>query len=131
MPSREAKGGMRLRRVMVVEDEALVALNEEAIVRDMTGAQTVVAHSLAEARQHAASGDVDLALLDVTLPDGNCFEVADVLRENATPYIFVTASPRTDIPLRHRAAPVVSKPFHEGELRTALTTFLVPPPRRH
>jgi DNA-binding response OmpR family regulator len=111
---------------MVVEDEALVALNEEAIVRDMTGADTTIVHTAAEAKVAAQSGSIDLALLDISLPDGNTFEVADVLRAHATPYIFVTAYGLNEIPLRHRSAPVVNKPFHEAELRTALTALLVP-----
>lgn len=120
---------MRLRKVMIVEDEALVAQDEAEIVRDMTRATVVLAHTLQSAKRIAAGGDVDLALLDIVLPDGLIFELADELREHATPYIFVTAYGMPDIPLQHRAAPHLIKPFRETTLRSALSTLLVPPVR--
>lgn len=114
---------------MIVEDEALLALDEAEVVRDMTGAETVVVHTLAAAMREASFGHVDLALLDVALPDGEVFELADVLREHATPYVFVTAYGLSDIPFQHRAAPILGKPFRESDLRSALSILLVPPVR--
>jgi DNA-binding response OmpR family regulator len=119
---------MRLRKVMIVEDEALLAQHEAEVVRDMTRAETVIACTLAEARKQADAGDVDLALLDIALPDGQVFEVAETLRQHATPYIFVTAYGLTAIPLQHRAAPLLGKPFRESDLRAALSTLIVPRP---
>ena len=121
---------MRMRRILVLEDEATVALHEEQILRDMTGADIVLCSTCAQAHEHAMSGAIDLAIIDVVLPDGRGFALADVLQEHATPYIFVTATSRWDIPLRHRAAPILTKPFHESELRAALARLIVPASRR-
>jgi CheY-like chemotaxis protein len=115
---------------MILEDEVLVALDIAKIVGDMTTADTVVVHSSAAARETVAHRDITLALLDVTLPDGMCFEVADWLLQHGTPYAFVTAYPRAKIPLPHRAAPVLEKPFRETQMRVLLSTLLVPPPHR-
>jgi CheY-like chemotaxis protein len=115
-------------RILVLEDEMLVALDIAKIVSDVTSGDVLVAHNLEAATRAMASGEVDLALLDVTLPDGTCFDVADRLLEHGNPYVFVTAYPRTEIPFRHRAAPILEKPYRETDVRAALSTVLVPPP---
>jgi CheY-like chemotaxis protein len=111
-------------RVLVVEDEALLAIELARIVADVTAAKPVMADTVKAARQAVRNSRIDLAVLDISLPDGTAFEVADYLLQQGTPYMFVTALDRSTIPLRHRAAPVVSKPFGESEVRVALTSVL-------
>ncbi len=111
---------------MVVEDEAILALHEAAVARDVTGAEVVTVHTLEDAMEQASGGEVDLAILDVALPDGEIFALADVLREHATPYVFVTAYGLSQIPVMHRSAPFLKKPFEESALRAALATLVVP-----
>ena len=107
-------------RILLVEDERNVAttlaerLGSEGF--DVTWAATSEAASLAAERIR-----FDLALLDVGLPDGSGFDVAERIRENsrATAIVFLTAfgDPESRVRgLEAGAEDYVVKPFHYKEL---------------
>jgi two-component system alkaline phosphatase synthesis response regulator PhoP len=107
-------------RLLLVEDERNVA--ETLVERLRTeGFQVRRADSAASARRAISEADVDLALLDVGLPDGNGFELAKLLRERAprTAIIFLTAHASAEDRIRGLelgADDYVGKPFHFREL---------------
>jgi two-component system, OmpR family, alkaline phosphatase synthesis response regulator PhoP len=107
-------------RLLLVEDERNVA--ETLAERLRTEGFTVKrADSVASARRAIAEEPVELALLDVGLPDGSGFELARVLRERApgTAIIFLTAHASAEDRIRGLelgADDYVGKPFHFREL---------------
>lgn len=116
--------GLRLGTVLILEDEALVSLLIEDIVRDL-GAQTVHLFGDAdEAREAAQTATLDCAILDVMVRGGNSHEIADILDGRGVPFIFSTGSGGDGIPQQHRHRPVVAKPFADADIRNGLAVAL-------
>ena len=116
---------LRSRRVLVVEDEAMIALLIEDMLADLGRAAAGPAHGLAEGLEIARGpAGVDAALLDVNLNGESVFALADELRAQGVPMIFSTGY--GDLALREidKGAPVIHKPFRAHELAQALEEAL-------
>jgi CheY-like chemotaxis protein len=77
--------------VLIVEDTALVSIMIEELMPECGCEIAGIASSLKDARQAMARHNYDAVLLDVGLPGGKTFELADMLTERAVPFAFVTA----------------------------------------
>jgi CheY-like chemotaxis protein len=98
------------RRVLVVEDEALVAMDVESILRE-AGCEVVgPAASVDEALRLCCEG-LDATVLDVNLGDTMSYQVADALVAADVPFVWLTGHSPSVLPQRHRDRPVVSKPY--------------------
>jgi CheY-like chemotaxis protein len=108
------------RRILVVEDEVLIAMVLEDML-DILG-HTVVASpsTFAEAEAAVADGGFDLAILDVNLGRDPVFPLAEKLQAAGTPIIFATGSHRASLPQRFAAVPVLEKPYAVDEVEAAL-----------
>ena len=107
-------------RVLILEDEAIVALEMEAIAQArLPDASITVAVTIREGRQ-AAQGAVDLAFLDIDVTDGKTYALASDLHQRGAAVIFVSGSSRADTPddLTHIA--FISKPFSHFEIARAI-----------
>jgi len=113
----EAQGaiedGLRT-RVLIIEDEPVVALDIEAIVAE--GGHEIV--GIARTRQEAVdlyrTNDVELVLADIQLADGSSGidAVNDILAESDVPVIFITAYPeRLLTGERPEPTYLITKPF--------------------
>jgi len=112
-------------RILIVEDDPLIALDLQAIVEGEGHRVVRVCPSLADARRHVV-GEFDFALLDVDLGDGKSFEVAFRLCERHIPFAFVSGSRRSDLPFDLCGAAFVPKPYGEDAiLRTLAAGRLV------
>lgn len=107
-------------RVLVVEDEVLVSLELQDLLRDLGCGIAGSAGRLAEARALAEEADCDLAVLDINLCGERADEVADLLAARGVPFIFATGYGQEGVAERHRDAPLVEKPFTSDLLRRAL-----------
>src|SRR4051794_8346175 len=108
--------GERKRRILVVEDEALIAMDLERIVR-RAGCEVLGPVGRAEeARRLAAEGRPDAAILDIELADGDSFAVADALARRRVPFVFVTGSAPAALPERFRGRPLIRKPYDAAKL---------------
>jgi CheY-like chemotaxis protein len=121
--TRGAKTGTLVgKRVLVVEDEMLLALDlEEALHRE--GSQVIgPAGNLRQAMQLAEGDAVDAAILDVNLAGEPVFPVAKLLLARRIPFVFATAYSGTDeiYPAEVRAAPRLSKPYTISQALTLL-----------
>lgn len=107
-------------RILIVEDDALIAMDLEDIVQAHTGAECVFAATVEQALAHLSKG-VDFALLDVNLrPAGATSQpVAERLMAMGVRFVFVTANP-DEIPVHLRSMPHIHKPFHHAEIENAL-----------
>lgn len=105
--------------ILIIEDDRILA---EAIAKALTnsGFQVALAASAAEGLRELESGQTDLILLDLTLPDMDGVEVCrHIRRESDIPIIMLTA--RTDetdrvVGLEVGADDYVCKPFSIREL---------------
>jgi CheY-like chemotaxis protein len=113
------------RRVLVVEDEMMIAMLVEDMLAELGCAVVGPAHALETALDLARSeSDIDAALLDVNLAGQPVFAVADALREKGVPAIFSTGYGDAGLRDVDRGAPVLQKPFRAGDLARALTEAL-------
>ena len=108
------------RRILVVEDESLVAMLLETILEDM-GCQPVgPASTIEEGLELASAGGLDAALLDVNVAGRQIFPVAQVLADQGVPFIFSTGYGEGGLPDAWRGRTTIQKPFTEGAVRDAL-----------
>jgi two-component SAPR family response regulator len=106
---------MTKRRVLIVEDEVLIALELESIVERALDTAVLMSRSVARAKQLIAPR-LDLALLDVDVTNGKTFEVAMLLRLRQIPFVFLSGSRRKHIPDELRDASFIPKPCDEQKL---------------
>jgi CheY-like chemotaxis protein len=107
------------RRILVLEDEALIALMLEDMLLDL-GAEIVGPVTTAdEALQLLATAAVDAALIDVNVEDGSSVGVADVLARNGCAFAFATGGGSLP-PGVHADRPVLSKPYTQRDLERIL-----------
>jgi CheY-like chemotaxis protein len=109
-------------RVLIVEDEIVVALFLEDLLTEFGYEVAGVASQLDDAMARAP--DYDVAVLDVHLNGRNVFDFADALAARGTPFVFATGYGERGIPERHRARPVLQKPFQTGDLKQVLAQIV-------
>ena len=109
----------RITRLLVVEDEPLVAFDNEHILSDAGYEVVATVDSVADAvGVLQADRPVDLVLVDVSLRDGSGLEVARAARTREVPVLFVTgACPPEAAQL---AAGVLAKPYAQRDLLAAI-----------
>ncbi|WEK56653.1 MAG: response regulator [Candidatus Brevundimonas phytovorans] len=109
------------RRVLVIEDESLVAMLLETILEDMgcavVGPESNIDDGLVAA---TTEGALDAALLDVNVAGREVFPVAEALRARGVPFVFSTGYGEAGLPENWRGHPTIQKPFTEGAIRDAL-----------
>jgi DNA-binding response OmpR family regulator len=108
-------------RVLLVEDDALIALALEATLAD-AGCRIVGPFpSVAAALRAIAQEPVDCALLDVNLGGEMTFPVADALTAADVPFVWLTGHTPEIVPARHRRRAVLGKPYLNATLVAALS----------
>lgn len=114
------------RRVLVVEDEPLVAESISEVLTEAEGVPVGPATSVSEARRLIKSDpSLDAALLDVNLSDGPVTPVLEALNARGIPTVIYTGSAvPEDVRHRHPDLIVLSKPVLParliGELRKVI-----------
>jgi len=113
------------RRILVVEDEMMIAMLVEDMLSELGCSVVGPAHALDTALSLAQSEDgLDAALLDVNLGGQPVFAVADALRAKGVPAIFSTGYGDAGLRDVDRGSPVLQKPFRAGDLARALNQAL-------
>ena len=121
--SQQNGGGHSLsgKRLLVVEDEFLIALDIESILQS-AGNEVRTANRVDEALGLIKSdGPFDAAVLDLKLDRETSIAVAELLQVNSVPFVFLTGAAGDTPPVAQFAnAPVVGKPFDGETLFSAL-----------
>lgn len=112
-------------KVMVIEDEAIIAMDIVSIVEEVGHRVTGVARTRTEAVRLASSSRPDLILADIQLADNSSGidAVNDILAQfDDIPVIFITAFPeRLLTGNRPEPAFLITKPFSEEQVRSAVS----------
>ncbi len=112
-------------RVMIIEDEAIIAMDISAIVRAMGHRITGVARTRTEAVALAGRERPDLILADIQLADksSGIDAVNEILGQfDDLPVIFITAFPeRLLTGERPEPAFLITKPYGEEQVRSAVS----------
>ena len=110
--------------VMIIEDEAIIALHIRSIVEGLGHSVTGVARTRTEAVALAERTHPELVLADISLADGSSGidAVKDILSAMSVPVIFITAFPeRLLTGERPEPTYLITKPFQESSVRAAIS----------
>lgn len=107
-------------RVMIVEDESMIAMLTEDLLADMGYEVEPAVATVPAALDMLAQAKIDMALLDVNLAGTQSFPIADALESSGIPFLFITGYGRAGLPPRYLSVPVLQKPFRRRDLQAAL-----------
>ncbi len=114
-------------RVLIIEDEPIIAMDIETIVRDLGHEVTGVAVTRDEAVALAMEDRPGLVLADIQLADDSSGidAVKDILEQFAVPVIFITAFPERLL-TGERPEPtfLITKPFQRSTVKAAISQAL-------
>ena len=113
------------RRILVVEDDMLIAIMIEDMLLDLGCTVAGPANTLSEAMALAdRDRGIETAMLDIDLNGVPVFPVADILRARGVPIVYTTGFGEAAIPTEDRGCAVLHKPFRAKTLETALLAAL-------
>ncbi len=100
------------KRILIVEDEPLIAMMLEDFLDALDHQVAGIADSVATGLALVAGGGIDAAILDVNLRGGEqSWPIADALAAAGIPFVLATGGGGESIADAHRGRPVLSKPF--------------------
>ncbi len=113
--------GSICRRVLVVEDEMMIAMMVEDMLTDLGHEVVGVAPNLKQALALAASAQIDVAVLDINLGGGErSFPVAQLLRDRGVPFLFATGYGTLGLEAPFQDTVTLKKPFQISDLGKAV-----------
>ncbi|TYC92950.1 response regulator [Novosphingobium sp. BW1] len=107
-------------RILIVEDEPLVAMELAMEIEDNGGIAIGPASSCEQAIGIIEQAHPDLALLDGNLNGERIDPVADALAAHDTPFAFVSGYDRQHLPANHGHRPMLAKPFLGREVHAVI-----------
>lgn len=114
-------------KVLIIEDEPIIAMDLETIVRDLGHEVTAIAVTRDEAVREAMAQRPGLVLADIQLADDSSGidAVKDILGEFSVPVIFITAFPERLL-TGERPEPtfLITKPFQRATVKAAISQAL-------
>ncbi|HSN73328.1 MAG TPA: HWE histidine kinase domain-containing protein, partial [Steroidobacteraceae bacterium] len=112
-------------RVLLAEDEAIVALDVATMIEDLGYDLVRVCYTLDEALAAVAEEDLEVAVLDANLGGRSSMPVAELLHGRGVPVIFATGyQEMPDLPDALQGAPRLTKPVSRAMLAAALEQTL-------
>lgn len=111
-------------RVLVVEDEMIIALGIEDLLDDLGFQLVGPAARVDAAVQLASQAALDVAILDVNIRGGTSYPVADVLAQRGIPFLFCSGYGDWALEERYRDRPRLTKPFSAPDLASLLRDLL-------
>ena len=113
------------RRILIVEDEMLIAMLVEQMAQDLGYDVVGPALTVGEALSLMEREDFDCAILDMNLGHGvSSTPVAEALHARGIPFLFASGYGSRSPIDNFSAAPVLSKPFPTDDLQRALERLL-------
>ena len=104
-------------RIMIVEDEALVAMAARDLMTELGFSVVGPFSKMSEAITALKDGDIDAAILDVNLSGELVYPLADILATGGVPFIFATGYGAESIDRRFANIPVLQKPIERRALQ--------------
>ncbi|WP_158283956.1 response regulator [Azospirillum sp. TSO22-1] len=120
----EPAGPLAGRRILVVEDEALVAMMIADTLADQGCEVVGPVATTRDALRLLDATPVDGATLDINLTHEEVLPVAEALDARRIRFVLVTGYDQENVLRRYRRWPMVQKPFTEASLVRGLTRAL-------
>jgi|KBSMisStaDraftv2_1062788.scaffolds.fasta_scaffold130238_2 DNA-binding response OmpR family regulator len=125
----EGNLSLRGRRILIVEDESLIAMLIGDAVEEAGGEVVGPCYTVAECMKAAQVEEIDAAVLDVDLAGRDVFPAADELRKREIPFLFHTAhADRQELSAQFGDVPLCRKPVAMNELVAVLARIAGPSP---
>lgn len=111
-----------IRRILIVEDEPLVAFDNEHLLREAGYDVVATVESVADAREVINHEPLDLVLSDIRLSgEGDGTDVARAAAAKGIPVLFVSG--HCPIEAQKLAIGCLAKPYNDKTLKAALETL--------
>jgi CheY-like chemotaxis protein len=114
-------------KVLVVVDDAIVALDLQRILHEAGWRVIGPATTVAEVQRMIERGDIACAIVDLDVDRRAPLPIADLLAFADIPFVYLTTGVLGPVPPRHRTRPVVEKPFTREVLLAALEKAMARP----
>ena len=112
------------RRILVVEDEAMIALDLEATLTSAGASVIGPLAQVADAIEALQDEDPDAALLDVNVGGQRVYPVVAILQARGIPFVFLTGYAEQMLPESLRDQRICRKPCHPQRVVQALQAVL-------
>jgi CheY-like chemotaxis protein len=113
--------------ILIVEDNFIIALDLEAMLRDLGVESIRTANSVHAALEIIAAKPPQFGLIDVNLGEEKCFDIAERLRELGIPFVFTTGyGDSYAFPLHFAETRIMSKPYTVEALRDMILSDPAP-----
>lgn len=116
--------GLVGKKVLVVEDEHIIAIEIISILADAGMVVVGPASSIDQARSMILAGEYDIVLLDANLQGHPVGELAGLLTERGAKFAVCTGYGRDALPIEAQQVPILSKPFGERDLTEVVASIL-------
>lgn len=110
---------LQSKRILLLEDEVLVAMMAEDILTDLGAVVVGPADTVTGGLTLVESSEIDAALLDINMNGERSYPVAEALLARRIPFVFCTGYGE-DGWERASRVPIVSKPYTEDGVAAAL-----------
>ncbi len=111
--------------MLLVEDEYLIALDAEQILRGMGVRDVEIVSTFENAHKRNRAGTFDVAVLDVNINGQLSFPIAEILKARGIPFVFATGYSLRERPMAGFEGGIcVGKPYTQEGLRKALAAAL-------
>jgi two-component SAPR family response regulator len=110
-------------RVLLVEDQMIVAIEVEEMLREFGCVVVGPVGTLKRALRLAHKERLDAAILDVSLDGEAVFPVAEELQKRRIPFIFATGYAEHTLPEKWQGLPHLGKPFKRDQLKKLIGAF--------
>jgi CheY-like chemotaxis protein len=115
-----AEARLKQQRVLLVEDEMMVAMLVEDMLLDVGCEVIGPVTRVDEALARTQNGGIDVAILDVNLDGHETYAVADALSEKGIPFVFATGYGAGGLKDGYKGTPTLQKPFQQRDLLKVL-----------
>jgi CheY-like chemotaxis protein len=119
----EAQSKLEGSKVLVVEDESMIAMLIEEMLMDLGCGSIWVASNMEEAQAILRDNRPHLAVLDVNLGGDSGYRLAGELAAADIPFVFATGYGKHGILPQWASRPVIQKPFKLDALAVALASL--------
>ncbi len=114
------------KRILVIEDEYLIALEIQSVLADAGFAEVVHAATEEEALARIEQGGFAAALADANLHGRGIGRIAAALFSHAIPFVIVTGYERESLPAEVVKVPLIEKPFDSRLLVQTMVRLTTP-----
>ncbi len=112
-------------KVLVIEDEAMVAMFVEDVLASLGHEVLAIVGRLDRATKLVTELPIDIAIVDVNLKGEKSYSLAKILEDRHIPFVFCTGYGSAGLDDKWKHTPTISKPFQAHELAAAISRAML------